>query len=117
MALQDLLNIQQKHNKIGISEERIDPLKPALRKYIAFWREYPDLFVDFLQTGGNPEVQTRFHFYAYQRIFLRIASRYRQVYATFPRGYSKSFLAVMNMMIRCVLYPGAKLFSAAGGKS
>jgi hypothetical protein len=31
MALQDLLNIQQKHNKIGISEERIEPLKPILR--------------------------------------------------------------------------------------
>ena len=65
MALQDLLNIQQKHNKIGISEERIEPLKPILRQYIAFWREYPDLFVDFLQTGGNSEVKKNLNFYAY----------------------------------------------------
>jgi hypothetical protein len=43
--------------------------------------------------------------------------RYRQVYAVFPRGYSKSFLAVLSLMIRCVLYPGSKLFTAAGGKS
>lgn len=117
MALQDLLNIQHKYNKIGISEERIEPLKPVLRQYIAFWREYPDLFVDFLQTGGNPEVKKNLNFYAYQRIFLRISVRYRQVYATFPRGYSKSFLAVLSLMVRCVLYPGAKLFTAAGGKS
>jgi hypothetical protein len=75
------------------------------------------LFVDFLQTGGNPEVKKGLNFYAYQRIFLRVSVRYRQVYATFPRGYSKSFLAVLSLMVRCVLYPGAKLFTAAGGKS
>ena len=48
MALQDLLNITQKHEKIGISEERIEAIKPIVRQYIAFWREYPDMFVDFL---------------------------------------------------------------------
>ena len=48
MALQDLLNITQKHDKIGISEERIEAIKPIIRQYIAFWREYPDMFVDFL---------------------------------------------------------------------
>ena len=48
---------------------------------------------------------------------MRIAVRYRQVYAVFPRGYSKSFLAVLSLMIRCILYPGSKLFTSAGGKS
>lgn len=120
MALQDLLNISssKKREKIGISEERIEAIKPALRQYIAFWREYPDMFVDFLQSGANGEIPKEgLHFYFYQRVFLRIAVRYRQVYAVFPRGYSKSFLAVLSLMIRCILYPGAKLFTAAGGKS
>lgn len=31
-------------------------------------------------------------------------------------AYSKSFLAVLVMMIRAILYPGAHLFSTAGGK-
>lgn len=48
MALQDLLDINVKRKKIGLSEERVAAIKPELRKYIAFWREYPDLFVDFL---------------------------------------------------------------------
>ena len=48
MALQDLIAITQKHDKIGISEERIEAIKPILRQYIAYWREYPDMFVDFL---------------------------------------------------------------------
>jgi hypothetical protein len=48
MALQDLLNISNNHQKLGISEERIEAIKPHLRQYIAYWREYPDMFIDFL---------------------------------------------------------------------
>ena len=118
MALQDLLNISSDKQKIGISPERVEAIKPVLRQYIAYWREYPDMFVDFLQTGRNGEVPKEgLKFYFYQRVFLRISLRYRQVYAVFPRGFSKSFLAVLSLMIRCILYPGAKLFSSAGGKS
>ena len=117
MALSDLLNIQKNKEKIGISEERIAAIKPVLRQYIAYWREYPDMFVDFLQTGNDPTRKKTLVFYFYQRVFLRIAVRFRQVYAVFPRGYSKSFLAVLSLMVRCILYPGSKLFTAAGGKS
>ena len=118
MALQDLLNISSSRQKIGISPERVEAIKPILRQYIAYWREYPDMFIDFLQTGVDGEIPKEgLRFFFYQRVFLRIALRYRQVYAVFPRGYSKSFLAVLSLMIRCILYPGAKLFSSAGGKS
>ena len=88
MALQDLLSISSdSRKKIGISEERIEAIKPALRQYIAFWREYPDMFIDFLQTGADGEVpKDGLRFYFYQRVFLRVAVRYRQVYAVFPRG-------------------------------
>ena len=66
MALQDLLNLSTKRKKIGLSEERIDAIKPALRQYIAFWREYPDLFIDFLQDGGDPTKEKKLKFYFYQ---------------------------------------------------
>lgn len=42
--------------------------------------------------------------------------RYQYVYAVFPRAYSKSFLSVMALIIRCILYPGAHLFVTSGGK-
>lgn len=117
MALQDLLQLSQNHKKIGLSEERLEPLKPALRNYIAYWREYPDMFVDFLQTGRNGEIpENGLHFFFYQRVFLRISMRYKYVYAVFPRAYSKSFLSVLVLMIRCILYPRAKLFVTSGGK-
>jgi len=48
MALKDILDIASSKRKIGVSEERINAIKPTLRQYIAFWREYPDLFVDFM---------------------------------------------------------------------
>ena len=116
MALSELLKLTQSRKKIGLSEERLKPIMPAIRSYIAFWREYPDLFVDFLQTGGDPERKKELNFYFYQRVFLRAAIRYKYVYMVFPRAYSKSFLSVLVLMIRCILYPGAKLFVTSGGK-
>ena len=117
MALQDLLDLNTKRQKIGLSEERIEAIKPYLRDYIAFWREYPDLFVDFMVRGTRTEVKEgEFHFYFYQRVFLRCVMRHQYVYAVFPRAYSKSFLSVMALMIRCILYPRANLFVTSGGK-
>ena len=116
MALQDLLNLSNSRKKIGLSEERVRAIVPVARQYIAFWREYPDLFIDFLQTGGDPTRKKELNFYFYQRVFLRAAMRYKYVYMVFPRAYSKSFLSIMVLMCRCVLYPGAKLFVTSGGK-
>lgn len=70
------------------------------------------MFVDFM-CGSNPE---NFHLYFYQRVFLRAAMRHRYMYATFPRAYSKSFLSVLILMIRCVLFPNGHLFVTTGGK-
>ena len=86
MALQDLVNLSKTQSKkIGISEERINAVKPALRQYFSFWREYPDLFVDFMQTGGDPDKPLTFKLFFYQRCFLRIGMRYKYVYAVYPR--------------------------------
>ncbi len=112
MSLQNLLNISELRNKKqGLSEQRLNEQLDNLRKQIAFFREYPDLLVDFMK-GPN----STFNFKFYQRIFLRIVMRHRFVYATFPRAYSKSFLSVMALMLRCILYPNSHLFVTTGGK-
>jgi hypothetical protein len=116
MALADLLNLSNKNKKIGLSEERVRAIIPAARQYIAFWREYPDIFVDFLQTGGDPTRKKELNFFFYQRVFLRAAMRYKYVYMVFPRAYSKSFLSIMVLICRCILYPRSKLFVTSGGK-
>lgn len=68
MSLQAILDISSPKKKIGISLERIEPVKEPLRAYIAFWREYPDLFVDFMQTGGDPNKKLTFKLFFYQRV-------------------------------------------------
>ena len=114
MALADLmeLSLSKSTKKVGLSEERIKAQLPIIRQYVAYWREYPDMFVEFL-CGSNPN---KFHLYFYQRVFLRAVMRHRYAYATFPRAYSKSFLSVLVLMLRCILYPGSHLFVTTGGK-
>lgn len=115
MALKDLLELSQKKSAIGkkqgMSKERIDAQLDNIRKKISFYREYPDLFIDDIK---GPDCN--FKFYFYQRVFIRIVMRHRYVYATFPRAFSKSFLSMMVLIIRCVLYPNSHLFVTTGGK-
>ena len=116
MALADLLELSKNKNiskKVGISEERIRAQLPVIREYVSFWREYPDIFVEFLCGESNPE---NFNLFFYQRVFLRAVMRHRYAYATFPRAYSKSFLSVLILMLRCVLFPNSHLFVTTGGK-
>lgn len=113
MSLKGLLDLSESRTlkKQGMSEERLKAQLPHLRKLIAYYREYPDFLVDFMK---GPE--STFKFFFYQRIFLRITMRHRYVYATFPRAYSKSFLSMMILMLRCILYPNSHLFVTTGGK-
>lgn len=105
------LNIEKAAQKIGMSEERIQEILPIFTEYASLWREYPDLFVDILLPKDS-----KFNLFFYQRLFLRAAIRHKYCFATFPRAFSKSFLAVLVLVIRCILYPGAKLFIVSGTK-
>ena len=113
MNLQELLEMssERQFTKKGMSEERLLASIDKLRDLISYFREYPDIFVDFIKGKDST-----FQFLFYQRIFLRIVMRHRYVYATFPRAYSKSFLSMMALMIRCILYPNSHLFVTTGGK-
>lgn len=112
MSLKTLLDLSEvKGKKKGLSEERLKAQLNPLRNLISFYREYPDLLVDYL-AGPN----SNFRLYFYQRVFIRVVMRHRYVYATFPRAYSKSFLSMMVLMLRCVLYPNSHLFVTTGGK-
>ena len=65
MALQDLLDLSESRKKIGLSEERVRAIIPIGRQYIAYWREYPDMFIDFLQDGGDSSKERKLKFYFY----------------------------------------------------
>ena len=117
MALKDLLktvsNISVSHQADEISKETILEHIDDYRKLISFWRTYPDKLIDYY-CSLNPD--NTFHFFFYQRLFLRAIFRHKYIYATFVRAWSKSFMSVMALMLKAILYPGAKLFTVAGGK-
>ena len=86
LNLQKALGIEESL-KIGMSEERFNDIKPILRQYISYWRDYPDMFIDFLQTGRDGEIpKNGLRFFFYQRIFLRVSLRYKYTYFVFPRA-------------------------------
>lgn len=95
-----------------ITPERLEEVMPVMREYVSFWRAYPDLFIDQVMKPKD----SNFNFFFYQRILLRVFARNRYVFATFTRAFSKSFLGILFQMIKCVLYPGAKVFIVAGSK-
>ena len=113
MSLKSIIekSIETDNLKIGLSQERINAQLDNIRNLISFYRQYPDLFIDFIK---GPK--STFRFFFYQRIFIRIIMRHRYVYATCPRAFSKSFLSMMVLMVRCILFPGAELFVTTGGK-
>lgn len=113
MSLQNLLDLSESKKlvKEEVSEERLRANLDNIRKQIAFYREYPDLFVDAIK---GPD--STFNFRFTQRIFLRCIMRHRFVYCTFTRGFSKSFLAIMGLMLKAILFPGSKVFVTTGGK-
>lgn len=113
MSLKAILDLSTTRSlvKEEVSEERLKNNLEAIRKEIAFFREYPDLFVDTIK---GPECTFNFRFT--QRIFLRSIMRHRYVYCVFTRGFSKSFLAIMALMLKAILFPGSKVFVTTGGK-
>ena len=97
--------------KEEISEERLRDNLDALRERVSYYREYPDVFVDDIK---GPDCPFKFRFT--QRIFLRAIMRHKFVYCVFTRGFSKSFLAIMGLMLKAILFPGSKVFVTTGGK-
>lgn len=113
MSLQSILKISSEKDVIikGASEERVRACLPELRKAISYYRFYPDIFVDDIK---GPDCV--FKFYTYQRVFLRAVMRHKWTYCTFPRAYSKSFLTMMSLILKAILYPGIQAAVTTGGR-
>jgi hypothetical protein len=88
-----------------------ESIKPEWRKYLGFWKSYPDLFLDFIKDDDS-----RFNLYFYQRIMLRVLMRNRYVFMSFTRGTAKSFTQILAQVLKCIMNPRAKYFIAAPRK-
>lgn len=102
-------NETQKESQEKIS--RFQKIQSVFVQYLSLWRWYPDLFIDMITPADS-----KFKLFFYQRLFLRVIFRHRYVYATFTRAFSKSFLSILALYLKCIFFPSIKLFVCSGGK-
>jgi hypothetical protein len=111
------MNIMRKHRAEKRKKEKIitqDMVNKNIKyflPYLSFFRAYPDKFIDMISSPDCP-----FKLFFYQRMFLRIVMRYKYVFVTFNRAFAKSFLSILALYLKCIFFPGVKLFVCAGGK-
>ena len=96
---------------IVLNEDYLLKNKEEIGKTFEFFSAYPDLFIDLI----TPE-DDNFQLFFYQRIFLRSIMRFREVYLTAARAFSKSFLTILGLMLQCIFIPGRKVFICAPNK-
>ena len=94
-----------------IPKQDLERAMERLKPFLSFYRKYPDKFIDFISDDDCPIT-----LYFYQRMFLRINARYQYVYGTFNRAFGKSFLSILSLYLKCIFYPGVKVFISAPGK-
>ena len=97
---------------VSLNEDYLEKHKEQIGEMLSIFTAYPDIFLDFITpTDSN------FTLFFYQRITLRAIMRYRDVYITAPRAFSKSFITILGLMLQCIFIPGTKRFICAPKKN
>lgn len=108
-SLRDGIRIEK---GVTLTSDWILEHRELIEKYLSFFSAYPDIFLDII----TPK-ESNFQLYFYQRIVLRALMRYKQVYVTACRAFSKSFIAILAIILQCIFMPGTKRFICAPAKN
>lgn len=89
-------------------EENLKNIGDAMSIFTA----YPDVYLDLIKPQDSS-----FTLFFYQRITLRALMRFKDIYVTAPRAFSKSFITILAMILQCIFIPGTKRFICAPNKT
>ena len=89
-------------------EDNIKNIGDAMSIFTA----YPDIYLDLIKPQDSS-----FGLFFYQRITLRALMRFKDIYVTAPRAFSKSFITILAMILQCIFIPGTKRFICAPNKT
>lgn len=92
---------------VVLSEEFLLKNEKEIQKILTVFSAYPDIFLDTIATENS------FSLFFYQRIVLRAMMRFKDVYLTACRAFSKSFLIILALFLQCIFMPGTKRFITA----
>lgn len=102
VALRDGIELEK---GFVLTEDYIMENFQVICQWMDYFIQYPDLFFDLITPRDS-----NFRLYFYQRVVLRAFARYRYVFATFTRAFSKSFLAFLSRLHQCIFLPNTKTF-------
>ena len=97
--------------QVVVTPQYVEDHRQEMEDMVRLFTLYPDYLVDVITPGDS-----YFKLFFYQRIFLRVCMRFKEVSGTFPRAYSKSFLDFLAMNVRGIMQPGSKGFTCADTK-
>ena len=96
---------------ILLNRQRVDEQWDVYTKWMNYFTAYPDKFIELITPA-----ESTFKLFFYQKIFLRACLRYRYHYCTAPRAFSKTFVSILGMILKCIFQPGSKCFICAPKK-
>lgn len=97
---------------IILNENYLEANFNSIGNIISIFTAYPDLYLDLIAPQNNPT-----DLFFYQRITLRALMRFKDIYVTAPRAFSKSFITILAMILQCIFIPGTKRFICAPNKT
>lgn len=95
-----------------LTEEYLKVHEEDLREIMDLYTAYPDIYLDTIKPADST-----FELFFYQRIVLRAIMRYKEVYVTACRAFSKSFITILALFLQCIFMPGTKRFICAPNKN
>ena len=95
-----------------LTEEYLKVHEEDLKEIMDLYTAYPDIYLDTIKPADST-----FELFFYQRIVLRAIMRYKEVYVTACRAFSKSFITILALFLQCIFMPGTKRFICAPNKN
>lgn len=97
---------------VALTEDYLSKHLDFFGKAMDIFCAYPDIFLDIIKPSDS-----NFNLFFYQRITLRALMRYKKIYITAPRAFSKSFITILGIFLQCIFMPGTKRFICAPNKN
>ena len=95
-----------------LNENYLETNFEKIGNVMSIFSAYPDIYLDLIKPQDSS-----FTLFFYQRITLRALMRFKDVFGTAPRAFSKSFITILAMMLQCIFIPGTKRFICAPNKT
>ena len=97
---------------VVLNEDYLKKHFDEIGEMFSIFSAYPDIYLDLIKPQDS-----NFELFFYQRITLRAVMRYKDIFITAPRAFSKSFITILGLILQCVFIPGTKRFICAPNKN